>query len=483
MICWWFWGPIRIFPVYTKCESVIYAVFRFQKLALDRLSQGRYRSLPAPLRLVLGLAMLVILGTGCLLLPGISAQEPLSLMEALFTATSALSVTGLSIITPVTDLTLGGQIVLLALIQMGGVGFMVLAVVIFRLLGRRISLLDRQALCNSLGLLEPEAILHLTQRVLIAVISLELMGACFLWVNWREQLGDQRALFFALFHAISSFCNAGFDLFTGLPEYPEGIPTDNLTLMILGSLILIGGLGIPVIGDIFLLVWRREIRLSLHSKVTLGVAASLLCVGGLGLLVSESLLNESLQQESWLHRVILTFFQSISARTAGFAGLSMQSLSPPGQLLLMGLMFIGAAPASMGGGITTGTFAVLVLALWGYARGLPSAQIAGRSLAPDMVRKAAAVLTVSLFVVLLAAWLILISDALELDPVLFEVISAFATCGLSLGFTGELNLFGQLVIVLVMFWGRLGALTIILALAQQQPRQLVVYPEEQILIG
>ncbi len=147
-------------------------------------------------------------------------------------------------------------------------------------------------------------------------------------------------------------------------------------------------------------------------------------------------------------------------------------------------MFIGCAPASMGGGITTGTFAVLSISLWSYARGLPTAQFGGRSLATGMVRRAAAVLTISLFVVLAASWLLVTTHDTTLDRTVFEVVSAFATCGLTLGFTDELNTFGQLVIIAVMFWGRLGALTIIIALARQSAApQVVMYPEEQILIG
>lgn len=444
-------------------------------------TQGRRRHLPTPLRLVFGLALMVLGGTALLMLPGVGAEEGLSPIEALFTATSALSVTGLSIITPVQDLSLFGELLLLLLIQMGGVGFMVLAVVMFRLIGRRVSLMDRQALCNSLGLVMPEAILQLTQRVLLAVLLLEGAGALPLWLHWRDDLGPGRAALYALFHSVSAFCNAGFDLFTGLPEYPGGIPNDDFSLIVLGLLILVGGMGIPVISG--LLTWPWERRLSLHVRVTLLVIAILVGIGGLGMFLAESQVGGVIADQPWPRQLLLSFFHSISARTAGFAAVPMDDLSSASQLLMMGLMFIGAAPASMGGGITTGTFAVLVFTLWGYARGLSTPQIGGRRLAPDMVRKAAAVLTVSLFVVLFAAWLILMTHDVDLDSVLFEVISAFATCGLSRDFTGQLNLFGQLVIIGVMFWGRLGALTIILALAQQQPRQLVVYPEEPILIG
>jgi trk system potassium uptake protein TrkH len=353
----------------------------------------------------------------------------------------------------------------------------------FRLLGRRVSLMARLALSDSLGLLVPGAILKLTQRVIATVLAIECIGAILLWLHWRNDLGDGQAAFYAIFHAVSAFCNAGFDLFSGLPDYPTGIPKDNISLIILGSLIFLGGLGIPVLAD--LLTWPKERHLSLHTRITLVVIAALVTAGGLGIVLAESRSTGVLVDEPWFRRFLMSFFQSVSARTAGFAGIvSFEELTPASELLLIVLMFIGCAPASMGGGITTGTFAVLMLALWGYARGLPNAQIGGRTIAVGMVRKAAAVLTISLFLVLLSTWLILLTHpTASFDAAFFEVISAFATCGLTLAFTGELNLFGQLVIMLMMFWGRLGALTIIVALAKQQRHQPVVYPEEQILIG
>ncbi len=442
------------------------------------------RPIPPPLRLIGGLLLLVIIGTTLLLLPISGTTRSLNLQEAVFTATSALTVTGLSIIIPVNDLTMFGQIVLLCLIQIGGVGFMVAAVIIFRLLGRRISLLDRLTLSDSLGLLVPGAILQLTRRILVTVFIIEGIGALLLWLNWREALGNRQAVFFAIFHAVSSFCNAGFDLFSGLPDYPTGIPKDNATLLIMGGLIFVGGLGIPVLSD--LLTWSDDHKLSLHTRITLVVVLGLVCLGGVGIFLAESRPDTLLADAPWWRRLLISFFQSISARTAGFSGVSgIELLSPASHFILISLMFIGCAPASMGGGITTGTFAVLTLALWGYARGLPTAQIGGRTIAVWMVRKAAAVLTISLFVVQVATWLILMTHDTTFEQAFFEVISAFATCGLTLAFTYELNWFGQLVIMFVMFWGRLGALTIIVALARTQQRsaQPVTYPEEQILIG
>jgi trk system potassium uptake protein len=443
------------------------------------------RPLPPAVRLVLGLALLVAIGTFLLMLPIAGTERSLHFDEALFTATSALTVTGLATIIPAADLSLFGQVVLLVLMQIGGVGFMVVTVVILRVLGRKITLQDRLTLTDSLGLLVPGAIVQLTRNVLATVLMLEGIGALLLYLHWRtdEQLTEGQAAFFALFHAVSAFCNAGFDLFSGLPGYPEGIPRDNLSLILLGLLIFIGGLGIPVIAD--LLAYRRRHHFSLHTRITLGVSASLLLCGTLGFFLAEGRLIGALADESLGRRLLTAWFAATAARTAGFAAIpDLNDLTGASQVLMMTLMFIGCPPASMGGGITTGTFAILTISFWSFARGLPVAQFSGRSFAVGTVRKAAAVLTVALFLVLLATWLILMTHDVPIHVVTFEVISAFATCGLSLGLTYELNFFGQLVIILVMFWGRLGALTIVIALAQQQGKpQALVYPEEQILIG
>ncbi len=439
----------------------------------------RRRRIPTAVRLVGGLGVLILLGTLLFLLPGV-ATRPLAGNEALFTATSALAVTGLSIIVPGRDLNLTGQVILLLLIQVGGVGFMSAAVVILRLLGRRISLADRLALRDSLGLLEPRAILNIAGRVFLTSLAIQGAGAALLWLSWRQMLGNGRALFYAIFHATSAFCNAGFELFTGTPGYTGGIPTDPFTLGVFAGLIILGGLGIPVLSDLF---WQRG-KLTLHTKITFAVYAGLIGVGWLGILLAESRLSGTMAHMAWFERISMSLFQSISARTAGFAALAgFEQLTPASQWLIMALMLIGSAPASMGGGITTGTFAVLTLSLWAYAQGQPVAQIGGRSIGTETVRRAGAVLTVSLFVVGIATWLILMTHRTTLDTALFEVVSAFATTGLSLAFTDQLNLFGQLVIIFVMFWGRLGALTIVAALAQTAPPQPVAYPEAQVLIG
>ena len=441
----------------------------------------RRRSIPAAVRVIISLLLLVLIGTLLLWISGVGTPQRLTFQQALFTAVSALAVTGLSVITPSTDLTFFGQVVLMLLIQIGGIGFMVLAVGVLRALRRQISLFDRQALRDSLGLSEAIEFRIILRRVLISMLAVESVGAILLWLHWRSTLGDETAAFYGLFHAVSAFCNAGFSLFNPA-QYPAGIPRDTVSLAILGGLIIFGGLGFPVLAD--LVEWPRRHRLSLHARLTIITSAILIAVGAIGLLLAENRAGGSLVGVSWHEQIVLSVFQSISARTAGFSVMAnMQQLLPASQVLLIGLMFIGTAPASMGGGITTGTLIVLALAMWSYARRLRTINVQQRQLPADAVRRASAVLLVALLVVFAATWLIALEQPAPLENVVFEVVSAFSTTGLSLTYTAQLSSFGLFVIMLCMLWGRLGALTIIAALGEQRPPELVEYPEERLLLG
>lgn len=444
------------------------------------------RRIPIALRLVLGLALLIVVGTGLLLLPGVAVNGRLSFMEAFFTAVSALTVTGLSVLTASADLTRPGQLLLLLLIQVGGVGYIFAASLTMRLLGRKLSILDRLALTSSLGLNTPAAIQQILKRVFWGILLIEGVGALLLWLHWRGSgiVPANDVVFYAIFHAVSAFCNAGFDLFAGLPRYPDGLPGDTASLAIMGVLIVMGGLGIPVLSELF--SWRQLRRFSLHTRITLAVVIVLTVAGWIGLFIPEVQPGGVLQNAPLGEQLTHTLFQSVSTRTAGFPGLSdFNRLSPETELVIIILMFIGSAPASMGGGITTGSFAVLGLGLWAYARGLPEVQVGRRSISLETVRRAGAILTVSVGVVMAATWLLLLTHPFTLNQALFEVISAFATCGLSLGITPELNPFGRLVVMGMMFWGRLGALTLVIALVQRGATHqlLVSYPEEPVLIG
>ena len=441
----------------------------------------RSRRTTAGVRVIASLLLLVLIGTLLLWVSGVGTPQMLTFQEALFTAVSALAVTGLSTITPATDLTFFGQVVLMGLIQIGGIGFMVIAVAVLRVLRRQVSLFDRQAMRDSLGLSEAMEFRAVLKRVLLSMLAVESVGAVMLWLHWRNMLGDETAAFYGLFHSVSAFCNAGFSLFTG-PQYPGGIPIDTVSLVLLGWLIVLGGLGFPVLADI--VEWTTRRRLSLHARLTIYTSAILIIVGAIGLMLAENRSGGALVGVPWNRQIVLSVFQSVSTRTAGFSVMAnMQHLTPASQVLLIGLMFIGTAPASMGGGITTGTLIVLALAMWSYARGLRSVQVRKRTIPADSVRRASAVLLVALLVVTAATWLILLEHPAPLDDVVFEVVSAFSTTGLTLSYTSQLTNFGLFIIMLCMLWGRLGALTIVVVLGEQRPPERVEYPEERLLLG
>ncbi len=442
----------------------------------------RQRRLATAVRVIGSLLLLVLIGTLLLWVSGVGTPQRLTFQQALFTAVSALTVTGLSTITPGTDLTFFGQVVLMLLIQIGGVGFMVIAVTVLRALRRQVSLLNREALRDSLGFSESTEFGPIVRRVLVSVGVIESAGAVLLWLHWRSQLGDETAAFYGLFHAISAFCNAGFSLFTGA-AYPAGIPTDSLTLLIMGGLIVCGGLGFPVLADV--VVRPRVRRLTLHTRLTISTAAILIVGGAIGLLLAESYAGGPLDGVPWTRQIVLSLFQSAATRTAGFAVMAnLQQLRPASQVLMTALMFVGTGPASMGGGITTGTLIVLTLAMWSYVRGRGTIHIQKRTIPQDSVRRASAVLLVALLVVTTATWLILLEQpTASLDEVIFQVVSAFSTTGLTLNYTTQMTNFGLAVIMLCMLWGRLGTLTVVVALGRPRPSPQVEYPEDRLLLG
>ena len=444
---------------------------------------GKSRQFPVAMQLVVGLIVLIAIGTVLLLIPGASTRK-LSLMEAFFTSTSASAVTGLSLFPVSTDLTIWGQIILMLLVQIGGVGFIVSVVMLFRLIGRQLTLGERLAVTSSLGLDRPKDIALIMVRAIGLMLAIEGVGALLLFLHWSISglVPPGKAAFYAIFHAITAYCNAGFDLFYGLPAYPNGLPTDPLTLIIMGGLIILGGLGIPIYME---LIYRRRRPFSLHLRLTITISLILILLGWIGLLISEYRQAGVLSSMPFGQRAILAWFQSVSARTAGFPGLpGFSELNFPSILILIVLMFIGTAPASTGGGITTGTFVVLLLAVISYARGLEKIRIGKHSLPGILIMRALVVFVISLFLVILATWLILLTNPFSLDQVLFEVVSAYSTTGLSLGITAGLNTIGRLIIIFTMFAGRLGAITIMISLlGRDKGTKLVDYPEESILIG
>ena len=448
----------------------------------------------APRLLIVGFAGIVFLGTLLLKLP--AATTPgvsISWIEAVFTSTSAVTVTGLGVRTTSTDFSRFGQIVILILLQVGGVGFIAFSVLLFRLVGRQVTLNERFVIQQSLGADKQftltrnwgrlGSVANLALYVLIVTVSIEAVGTLLLWLRWRTELPDGEALWLALFHAVSSYCNAGFDLFSGSGHAAVfGFGADYYTLAVMSALIILGGVGVAVLYDV--VSYFRNRMLALNTRITLSLTAVLLIVGLAVMLLDRHLYDVTLAAHSLGEQLAISIFTIISARTAGLTILPIDQLSQSTQLMLLFWMFIGGAPASMAGGVTSSTVGVLLISALATAKGGDNQAVAfGRSVPRETLNKAVAIMTVSTLLVGAVTIVLSLLNQGDIFELGFEVVSAFANAGYSLGFTHKLNAWGQALIALTMFWGRLGPLTIVIALAQRERPSLLQYPEEPVILG
>ena len=457
-------------------------------------AERRTSRLHTPHVLIIGFAGIILLGTLLLKLP--AATSPgvsISWIEALFTSTSAVTVTGLGVLTTATDFTRFGQVILLVLLQVGGVGFIAFSVVLFRLVGRRVTLNERVMIQQSLGADRLASlsrqwgrlgtVANLALYILFVTLSIEAVGTLLLWLRWRTDLPDGEALWLALFHAVSSYCNAGFDLFTGSGRAPVfGFGADYFTLAVMAALIILGGVGVAVLYDVA--SFFRNRMLALNTRITLGLSAILLLSGLAVMLLDRQLYDVTLSSYSFGEQLAVSIFTIVSARTAGLTILPLDQLSESTQLVLLFWMFIGGAPASMAGGVTSSTVGVLLISALATAKGGDNEAVAfGRSVPRETLNKAVAIMTVSTLLVAAATIVLSLLNHGDIFELGFEVVSAFANAGYSLGFTPKLNAWGQALIAFTMFWGRLGPLTIVIALAQRERPRLLRYPEEPVILG
>jgi trk system potassium uptake protein len=443
---------------------------------------GRHR-LHTPQVLILGFALIIAVGTVLLQLPWSSATgEPIGWLEALFTATSATTVTGLVVVNTANDFSFMGQIIILILIQIGGVGFIAFSVLLLRLIGRRVTLNERYIVQQTLAARRTGGVVQLAFFVLGVTLIFEAIGALLLWLRWRTVLPEDQAFWYALFHAISSYCNAGFDLFGGTEYAPVfGFGSDYFTLGVMATLIILGGFGVTVLYD--LATYPKDRSLSVHTRITLLLSVILTVIGAGIMLLDPAVYDSVLSHLSTGEQFAVTLFTIISARTAGLTILPIEELSQSTQMILMVWMFIGGAPASMAGGVSTSTVGVLIFAVVATAKGYQAAVAFGRTLPTETIAKAVAIMTVSTLVVVTVTFALSMLSEADIFRIGFEAISAFTNTGYSLGHTGELDTTGRLLVILSMFWGRLGPLTIVVALAESQLPPLVAYPEEPVILG
>lgn len=439
--------------------------------------------------LILSFLIMILVGTWLLSLPYAARIKTSSFIDALFTATSAVCVTGLIVVDTGGFYSQFGQIIILILIQVGGLGIMTFSIFFYLLLGRSIGIRDRRIIQDTFSQFPIRNIYVLLKSVFLYTIIIEFVGALFLFIGWNGHLPLMTALYFSLFHAISAFCNSGFSLFSDSFVGFQNNITLNLSIT---SLIILGGLGFIVLKEIVDIGLRRNtsLRISLHSKVVLTTSVTLIVLGTLFIFLTErdnSLLNLSLGEQ-----VLTSYFQSVTSRTAGFNTLSMMSLGNATLFVLIILMFIGASPGSCGGGIKTTNLATLVSLAFNRYKGRERANLFKRTIPHETVARSISIILASILAVTIITVFLLVTQLGDISHTesrglfleyLFETVSAFGTVGLSMGVTTKLNSAGKLIIIAMMLLGRLGPLTLAFAMARRTKKTEFQYAEENIIVG
>ena len=410
-----------------------------------------------------------------------------SALSALFTSTSAVCVTGLIVVDTPNYWSPFGQAVLLLLIQAGGLGYMTMSSVIMAALGRRMSVQERMTLADALNANTMEGLLRFARTVALLTFAIEGIGALIMGVRFAQDLGWAKGLWFGLFHAVSAFNNAGFSLFSDNLVGYRGDVTINLVIT---TLIVAGGLGFFVLSGLLRLRERTAVNMSLHTKLVLSVTAFLIAAGTLAILALEWANPKTLAPLGFGEKLLAAYFQAVTPRTAGFNTLSIGDMTVPALFLTILLMFIGASPGGTGGGVKTTTFGVTVMAIWATIRNRADVTVFHRRIVPEVIARAFAISLIAFLAVNLVAGVLLVVEGSGLLPTLYETVSAFGTVGLSMGTPGSVlslvGVFGaggKLLIMLMMFMGRVGPLTMVLALAAGGTPPRLRYAEGKVLIG
>jgi trk system potassium uptake protein TrkH len=441
-----------------------------------------------PVRLLVGsFASLILAGTLLLMLPvSTPPGQRIGFIDALFTATSATCVTGLVVRDTGAGFTAFGQVVILSLIQLGGIGIMTFSLLVFSIFGRGLSLVSRAILAQSLaGVGYWEDFWPLLRLVVRFTAAAELLGTMLLFARWQPELGTERAAWSAVFHSVSAFCNAGFSLFR---DNLMGWTGDGFVNLVICGLIIAGGLGYLVVLDMFAR-FRHPSQLSLHSKIVLLASGLLIVAGAFFIWMFER--EHTLAGLPPAHQFWASVFQSVTCRTAGFNTLDIGKMTHDSLFLMTILMFIGGSPGSCAGGIKTSTFSVLVMVAWHRLRHHRNVNAFRRTLSPQTVENAVGITMAALAVVLVATFLLLMAEESRFADerfggfigYLFETVSALGTVGLSTGVTATLGAASRLLIAAVMFLGRLGPLSVATSFAREDPATDWRYAEEDVMVG
>lgn len=433
--------------------------------------------------IAIGFLTVILVGSLLLMLPFATKQgQTTSYVDALFTATSATCVTGLVPFDTFTHWTLFGQLVILFMIQLGGIGFMTVITMATLFMRHKIGLQNRMLIMESAGTITLSGIGNLVKRIIFGTAIFELIGAVLLATQFVPVFGWVKGIYVSAFHSISAFCNAGFDLMGELEAGSSMILFNgNAVVMVtLSMLILIGGLGFFVWDDI--LVCRGRFRkYQVHTKLVLACTAVLTVVPFVLFFIFEY--SHAFEGMDLFDKLINSLFQSVTPRTAGFSGIDMSTLSEPGGIMTIVLMFIGGNPGSTAGGVKTTTIAVILISTVSYLQQDDDVNVFKKRIEENMVRRASSIAFIYFSMILISSFVISFIEPLNLREVLFEVVSAVATVGLSMNVTPTLSAVSKLILIFLMYAGRLGALTFIMMLSKRSKQAILKRPVGKIMIG
>ena len=434
-----------------------------------------------PVTLMLSFLLVILFGAILLMLPVSSKLKTVTpFMDALFTATSATCVTGLVVVDTGTHFSFFGQMVILMLIQIGGLGIMTISTVFAIILGQRINLKLENIMYQVVGGSYAVNVFQLLKSIVLVTLVIESVGTLLLFARFAQDFQPMKALFLALFHAVSAFCNAGFSpLGNNLVSYVDSFMVN----MVITALIIAGGLGFSVIIDLqhHALKKDRARKLNLHTKIVLVTTAFLLVLGFTVFYLAEY--NGAMRGFSIHRRILSSWFQSVTLRTAGFNTIDLSQIGKASVLISIVLMFIGASPGSTGGGIKTTSFAVLTLSVISLLKGKRHISVFKRRIHEYNFREATGLIMLSITIILVVLFFLMLVEPHAFDKLLFEAVSAFGTVGLTLGITPQLTVIGKLLITVLMYVGRIGPLTMIYAFSTRAKQININYAEEKIPIG
>ncbi|MDM5153938.1 TrkH family potassium uptake protein [Bacillus sp. DX1.1] len=427
---------------------------------------------------VLSLSFITLAVTGtCLLKLPLATTTPISWLDALFTTVSAFTVTGLGVVDTGKVFTLFGQLVILTLIQVGGLGIMSFAILIAIMLGRKIGLQNRLLLQQALNQTNIGGVIRLAKSLFLFSFTIECIATMLLSFEWIPKYGVFRGLYYSFFHSISAFNNAGFSIWSdNLMSHSHSI----LVNFVISSLIILGGIGFTVVVDI---KRKRNFKsLTLHSKLMLSSTLIVNIVATILIFIFEFHNPLSMKGFTPFEEGLAAYFQAISTRTAGFNTVDIAQLTEPSLLLMMLLMFIGAGSASTGGGIKLTTFLIMLLGVLKFLQEQDDIVVFKKSIKDELIVKSLAITVISILFIFFAILILSITEQVPLSMSAFEVFSAFGTVGLSMGLTPKLTVIGKITIIFMMFFGKMGPLTLAFSFARKK-RKKIKYPNEDILTG